>query len=169
MARLLSTAFTALLAHITFVAADGLPTCGPAQYDPSQVLPFLFNMLDGLTDEQYTCYDNLLCPIVNGDRYERCGTDCYSPSKYSCIDGFLYPIEFGERTLPCGKACHDPTQYNCINGIVTKCVEDYGLSQDCNVPGIAGCVELDCCAGLSAVADHCRNLCDLTKNGCPPP
>ncbi|KAJ6614764.1 hypothetical protein B0H10DRAFT_2043985 [Mycena sp. CBHHK59/15] len=143
MARLLSIVLTALVASI--VSAEDLASCGSSNYYPSQ----------------YTCFDGLLCPIVNGHVYNRCGDDCYSTTQYSCLDGnFLCPIINGEANLRCGDdACYAPSQYSCISGQLTPCVGHFGDSQVCNNQG---CLQLTCCAGLFSVADKCRSPCDFT-------
>ncbi|KAF8137902.1 hypothetical protein K438DRAFT_2120121 [Mycena galopus ATCC 62051] len=57
---------TALVAGA--IAVQGLQTCDSAEYDLSQ----------------YTCFNvSLLCPIVNGVKYQACGEDCYSMAEYT--------------------------------------------------------------------------------------
>ncbi|KAJ7150651.1 carbohydrate binding-domain-containing protein [Mycena filopes] len=117
MARLLSLVLTAVLASI--VVAD-LDTCGTANYDPTQ----------------YTCFnDTLLCPIVNGDKYQACGSDCYSTKQYTCFGDFLCPWPTnGIATQRCGDTCYDPLKYSCSNGNLTQipsCIPDFGVNEIC--------------------------------------
>ncbi|KAJ7452611.1 hypothetical protein FB451DRAFT_1374064, partial [Mycena latifolia] len=138
MARLLCFVLTALVASL--VASQTLDSCGSSNYDPTQ----------------YTCYEgDFLCPIVNGDVYQQCGDDCYSTTEYTCFGGdFLCPT----GTEQCGETCYDPNKYNCFDNKLSTCV---GYSGESIICGSEGCVELDCCAGLFVVADHCRSHCDF--------
>ncbi|KAJ6566749.1 hypothetical protein B0H19DRAFT_1257937 [Mycena capillaripes] len=114
MARLISILLTALM--FTIVSAEDLLACGSSNYFPSQ----------------FTCFDdNFLCPIVDGDRYIKCGKACsnttlepisspetpqqcsfstFLPSQEVCLEGFaLCPIVNGTATLWCGNTCYTPS------------------------------------------------------------
>ncbi|KAF8202620.1 carbohydrate binding-domain-containing protein [Mycena galopus ATCC 62051] len=122
----------ALTAIITFsvVAAENLLQCGESQYYPSQ----------------YTCFDDdFLCPMVNGDRYFRCGLACYSTKEYSCATTTLQPISAGPQN--CSETLFDPTQWVCLdryifcpikNGTATlNCGDD--SDPECYDPSVYGC------------------------------
>lgn len=91
---------TALLS--TICRAQTTAYCDGKPYNPSQ----------------YTCYNGLLCPVINGVRTKACGGSCYLPSQYTCYHGLLCPYVNGEATLRCGKACYLPEAYTCTNGVL---------------------------------------------------
>ncbi|KAJ5776566.1 uncharacterized protein N7511_001577 [Penicillium nucicola] len=63
---------------------------------------------------QYTCYSDLLCPILDGIRTLRCAAQCYLESLYTCYDERkLCPVVNGNPTLPCGDDCYLPSEYSC--------------------------------------------------------
>ncbi|KAJ6492089.1 carbohydrate binding-domain-containing protein [Mycena sanguinolenta] len=99
LSQLISIGLTAL----AVVVAQNLDSCGSSNYYPSQ----------------YTCFDgDFLCPIVNGDRYIRCGNACYSTSLYSCSDTTLEPISASGSEAPedCGNSQFYTSQYVCLDG-----------------------------------------------------
>ncbi|RPA97256.1 hypothetical protein L873DRAFT_1691613 [Choiromyces venosus 120613-1] len=86
--------------------------------------------------ENYTCYGNLLCPIINNVIYQPCGPACFNPANYGCVNGQLVPVgscngqvydqnsyvcvdghlcPTGAPNL-CGIACYNLTYYRCENG-----------------------------------------------------
>ncbi|KAJ7896124.1 hypothetical protein B0H13DRAFT_2034445 [Mycena leptocephala] len=68
---------------------------------------------------QYTCFDDhFLCPVVNGERYIRCGDACYSTSQYSCAGTVLQPYSptGPSTTQNCSGSQFDPSQWVCLDG-----------------------------------------------------
>ncbi|KAJ6070117.1 hypothetical protein N7499_012004 [Penicillium canescens] len=63
---------------------------------------------------QYTCYSDLLCPVLDGIRTLRCAAQCYLESMYTCYDEQkLCPVINGDPTLACGSDCYLPSEYSC--------------------------------------------------------
>ncbi|EEB05645.1 endo-1,3-beta-glucanase Eng1 [Schizosaccharomyces japonicus yFS275] len=63
----------------TATATSTVPTigmCGDAYY----------------STESYTCYGNVLCPIIDGKALEVCGIACYDTGAYSCNEGRLIAL-----------------------------------------------------------------------------
>ncbi|KAL8649818.1 MAG: hypothetical protein Q9226_005419 [Calogaya cf. arnoldii] len=58
---------------------SGLYSCGSAYYAP----------------EQYICYGNFLCPIVEDEPSLQCGDACYLESLYTCDQGVLVSLDEG--------------------------------------------------------------------------
>ncbi|KAF8137886.1 hypothetical protein K438DRAFT_1786236 [Mycena galopus ATCC 62051] len=105
MARFISHVLTVLVAGA--IAVQSLQTCDSA---------------------------DLLCPIVNGVKYQACGEDCYMMAEYTCFNGnFLCPYTSGGiATQACGDACYSPYEYSCNNGQLTavpSCIEDFGYNE----------------------------------------
>ncbi|KAF7354091.1 hypothetical protein MVEN_01096500 [Mycena venus] len=142
MARLISL-LTALVAGVVKVVAEDLLTCGPSNYFPSQ----------------YTCFDDtFLCPIVNGDRYLRCGDACYSTSLYSCSNTTLEPISHSspETLEDCGSSRFFPSQYVCLDGNFL-------------CPFVNGTATLRCDAACYAPSQYTCTNGQLSPVGIPPP
>ncbi|KAJ7075560.1 carbohydrate binding-domain-containing protein [Mycena belliarum] len=103
MALLLPIVLATLVSCAVTVAAEDLASCGISRYYPSQ----------------YTCFDdNFLCPIVNGDRFIRCGDACYTTALYSCSNTTLAPLSHsGQQPLEdCGSSKFNPFDYVCLDG-----------------------------------------------------
>ncbi|TGZ79186.1 hypothetical protein EX30DRAFT_355837 [Ascodesmis nigricans] len=86
--------------------------------------------------DSYTCYGDLLCPILNGVIYQPCGRACFDPANYGCQYGQLVPVStcngqvydknsyvcvsnhLCPKTHPnlCGEACYSLSQYTCKKG-----------------------------------------------------
>ncbi|KAK8159860.1 hypothetical protein IWX90DRAFT_489274 [Phyllosticta citrichinensis] len=67
------TASTACVLLLGVAAAQELKFCGQS------LLPY--------QEVTYTCVDDfLLCPVIAGFKYKRCGDSCYSDLQYNCTD-----------------------------------------------------------------------------------
>ncbi|KAL8827144.1 MAG: hypothetical protein Q9170_007133 [Blastenia crenularia] len=62
--------------------ASSLVSCGEAFYAP----------------DQYTCYDDLLCPVLEGVPTLPCGDACYLSSLYVCNEGVLESMDEATAT-----------------------------------------------------------------------
>ncbi|KAL8750693.1 MAG: hypothetical protein Q9199_006903 [Rusavskia elegans] len=78
---------------------SGLFPCGPAYYAP----------------DQYICYGDFLCPILDGEPTLQCGGACYLETLYSCDEqGTLVSLSENDITDDSGETAtvdgEDPTQ-----------------------------------------------------------
>ncbi|KAL8922144.1 MAG: hypothetical protein Q9208_005339 [Pyrenodesmia sp. 3 TL-2023] len=67
-------------------SAFGLLPCGPSYYAP----------------DQYICYADFLCPILDGTPTLRCSSACYLESLYTCDEGALVSLSEGETIAVSG-------------------------------------------------------------------
>ncbi|KAF7291270.1 hypothetical protein MIND_01270800 [Mycena indigotica] len=176
----LSAAFVTALAT-TSALAQTLLTCGASTYFYSTASCFdnavLCPVVNGVRTiscnglcydpNKFTCDNTTLIgynPNLSGQLFD-CGAARYDPSAYVCYDGdFLCPKSETIAYLPCGDACYWPDSYTCSNGTLgpnpgpRDCIPNFSDNIFCNDQG---CFELECCPGLIAVADKCRDPCDF--------
>ncbi|KAL9602756.1 MAG: hypothetical protein Q9219_001599 [cf. Caloplaca sp. 3 TL-2023] len=65
------------------VFPTSIPTSSPSTPDLQECGSALYS------EDEYTCYDGFLCPVVDGTPTVQCGDACYLSSLYSCEDGAL--------------------------------------------------------------------------------
>jgi len=119
--------------------------------------------------QNYTCYDNILCPTGT----QACGNACYDPNEYSCSGGAL--MQGPQQSSPCNAAgnigglnCSSPTAC-CGSGTMEpsclpldnskKCCQWYLASTQCNATQ-------SCCGSLGAGASSYAFCCAASTTCC---